>query len=138
MPYYAQLAANGTCCAVTETYGVIDAPHMIELPAYDTGLIGCVYDAATKTFAAPVPAVPAVPQTVSAFQAYSALTDFGYMPAVEQIMAHPDTPTKAKLAWQKARDFERDSETVLLLAGVLGISASELDKLFTYAATVKG
>lgn len=40
--YYAQLT-NGVVTAVTETSGIIDAPHMVEITSLDASLLGNTY-----------------------------------------------------------------------------------------------
>ncbi len=75
-----------------------------------------------------------VPQTVTRFQALAALHLAGKLTAVEAIMAAPETPTLAKLAWDNALSFERNSPTLLMLAGAIGMADADLDALFTEAA----
>lgn len=84
---------------------------------------------------APTLAAP-VPQTVTRFQALAALHLAGYLPAVEAIMAAPETPILAKLAWDNALSFERSSPTLASLAAVLGLTSQDLDDLFTAAAGI--
>ena len=79
---------------------------------------------------------PPVPSVVSKFQAKAALLHFGYLDAVEAIMANPATPAIAKLAWSEAQEFLRDSPTVAMMAGALGLTAAQVDDLFRFAATV--
>lgn len=85
----------------------------------------------------PVPAVPQVPQTVTRFQALAALHLAGHLPAVQAIMAAPETPVLAKLAWDNALSFERASPTLASLAQALGLSGSDLDALFIAAAQIE-
>lgn len=80
---------------------------------------------------------PSVPQTVTRFQALAALHLAGYLPAVEAIMAAPETPILDKLAFQNALSFERLSPTLARLAAVLGLTSQDLDNLFTTAAGIE-
>lgn len=57
MPYYAQLDQTRRVVAVTETAGPIDAPHMIERPAFDLELLGKIHNEETGEFEEP-PAPP--------------------------------------------------------------------------------
>ena len=47
---YAQINANGICYAVTQTAGPVDAPDMIERPAFDESLLGKRWNALTGAF----------------------------------------------------------------------------------------
>lgn len=75
-----------------------------------------------------------VPQSVTRFQALAALHLAGHLPAVQAIIAAPETPILAKLAWDNALSFERTSPTLLMLAGAIGMTDADLDALFTEAA----
>ena len=44
MPNYAQLNGNNIVTGVTQAAGIIDAAHMIEIPEYDTSLLGKKYE----------------------------------------------------------------------------------------------
>lgn len=83
------------------------------------------------------PPPPAVPQNVTRFQALAALHLAGKLTAVQAIMAAPETPILAKLAWDNALSFERNSPTLASLAAVLGMTDADLDALFTAAATIE-
>ena len=79
---------------------------------------------------------PVVPQTVTRFQALAALHLAGHLPAVEAIMAAPETDMMAKLAWANALSLERSSPLLNGLAGTLGLTSQDLDDLFTAAAGI--
>lgn len=79
---------------------------------------------------------PTVPQIVTRFQARAALHLAGLLPQVEGLMAHPDTPVLAKLAWADAQDFKRNSPTIAQMAAALGLTSEQLDALFTTAAGI--
>ena len=78
-----------------------------------------------------------VPQTVTRFQALAALHLAGKLTAVQAIMAAPETPMLAKLAWENALSFERSSPTLASLAAMLGMTDADLDALFTAAAQIE-
>lgn len=78
-----------------------------------------------------------VPTMVSAFQAYAALEAAGLLDAVKAYMERPDTPQIERLAFEKARDFKRDSPTLAKLAAVLGLSEAQLDDLFIQASKIE-
>lgn len=83
----------------------------------------------------PVP-VPVVPPVVSRFQARAALMLAGLLDDVEALMAAPDTPALAKLAWADAQEFERQSPTIAALAGAVGLTEQDIDALFITAAGI--
>ncbi len=83
------------------------------------------------------PLPPVVPTSVSRFQARAALHLSGMLETVESMMAHPDTPMLAKLAWQDATEFRRDSPTVAAMAAALGLTDEVLDQLFVQAGTIQ-
>ena len=79
---------------------------------------------------------PAVPQSVTRFQAKAALLGAGLLEQVEVYMALPDTPAVTKLAWTETQDFERASPTVAGLAALLGLTAGQVDALFVTASGI--
>lgn len=74
---------------------------------------------------------------ISRFQAIHALRQAGYLEAITQAMADPQTPTLAVDAWENALEFRRLSPTVQAFAGILGLTDAELDQLFELAATIE-
>lgn len=94
-----------------------------------------ITEAEADALRAPPP--PGVPQTVTRFQALAALHLAGRLTAVQAIMAAPETPVIAKLAWDNALSFERNSPTLLMLAAAIGMTSQDLDALFTQAATIE-
>lgn len=80
--------------------------------------------------------LPPVPESVSRFQARAALYQAGYLEQVNQMMQAEATPMMAKLAWQDAQEFRRDSALVQSMGAALGLSSSQLDDLFRLAATI--
>lgn len=89
------------------------------------------------SYVAPPPPPPVVPQSVTRFQALAALHLAGHLPAVQAIMADPETPVIAKLAWDNALSFERSSPTLASLAQAIGLTSQDLDDLFTMAASIE-
>lgn len=78
-----------------------------------------------------------VPKVVSRFQARVALFLAGLLDDVEAMMAAPETPALAKLAWADAQEFERASPTIAAMAGQIGLTDAQLDELFITAAGIK-
>jgi len=78
-----------------------------------------------------------VPTSVTRFQALAALEAFGMLDTVEAMMASPSMPKMARLAWQNALMFERNSPTATNLAAALSLSEQALDDLFRAAASVQ-
>jgi AraC-like DNA-binding protein len=83
------------------------------------------------------PQPPQIPQVVSRFQARAALHLAGLLDDVEAMMALPETPALAKLAWADAQEFKRNSPTVLAMSSALGMTEAQLDDLFTAAAGIE-
>jgi hypothetical protein len=84
----------------------------------------------------PIPPAP-VPQTVSRFQARAALHLAGLLEQVESLMQSPETDMLARLAWQDAQEFKRQSPTVLAMAAALSLDDEALDALFTTASGIE-
>lgn len=83
------------------------------------------------------PPLDGVPQVVTRFQARAALHLSGLLTTVESLMTDPQTDMLARLAWQDAQEFRRQSPTVLSMAGALGLTEQQLDDLFTTAAGIE-
>jgi len=73
---------------------------------------------------------------VSPFQARAALAEVGLLDAVEALMADPQTPAVARLAWRYAQEFPRTSPTIAAMAAALGLSEERVDALFEAAAGI--
>lgn len=93
-------------------------------------------DAGNKPEPYQPPPEPA-PQSVTRFQARAALHLAGLLPQVEALMGDPATDPLARIAWQDAQEFRRQSPTVLAMAQALGLSEQQLDQLFTTAASLE-
>lgn len=81
--------------------------------------------------------LPSAPQVVTRFQARAALHLAGLLTTVESLMTDPQTDMLARLAWQDAQEFRRQSPTVLSMAATLGLTDEQLDALFTTAAGIE-
>lgn len=110
-------------------YYQIDIQEGEPLPEWTKALTPCAVQA-------PV-AVVSVPPVVSRFQARAALHLAGLLDDVEAMMALPETPVLAKLAWADAQEFERGSPTIAALAGQIGLTEAQIDQLFMDAAGIK-
>ena len=90
---------------------------------------------------APEPGPP-VPQTVSRFQGREAMWqtphgDTTLFEAAEEVLADPDTPAMYRRAWDDLQEFRRDSEMLAAVAGMLGLTAAQIDALFVLAASIQ-
>ncbi len=83
------------------------------------------------------PPLDGVPQVVTRFQARAALHLAGLLTTVESLMTDPQTDMLARLAWQDAQEFRRQSPTVLSMGATLGLTDAQLDALFTTAAGIE-
>jgi hypothetical protein len=87
---------------------------------------------------APLP----VPKLVSRFQGREAMwqTPHGettLFEAAETAIRLPDTLPTYKRAWAELQEFRRDSEMLLAIAALLGLTPENLDALFILAASIK-
>jgi hypothetical protein len=76
-----------------------------------------------------------IPQVVTAAQAQIAITNAGYMSAVEAVIAA--APVTAQIAWAKATTFARPSPTIAAIASALGWTGAQVDALFIAAAAIE-
>ncbi|WAI82534.1 MULTISPECIES: hypothetical protein [Achromobacter] len=88
------------------------------------------------------PAPPLVPQVVSRFQGREAMWqtphgDTTLFEAAEVVLADPATPAMYRRAWDDLQEFRRDSEMLAAVAGVLGLTAAQIDALFILAASIQ-
>jgi hypothetical protein len=79
---------------------------------------------------------PAIPSVVTPYQARVALLTAGYMPQVEALMADPNVDPNAKIAWEYASGFYRDSPFISTLGAALGLTSEQIDVLFIAASQV--
>lgn len=87
---------------------------------------------------APEPPPPAIPNVVTMRQARLALLGAGKLQLVEAaIESLPEPPrTAAKIEWEYSQEVHRNKSFVQMLAQGLGLTETELDQLFTVAATL--
>ncbi|MDH0740227.1 hypothetical protein, partial [Achromobacter spanius] len=79
--------------------------------------------------------VPLIPENVSRFQGREAMWqtshgDVSLFEAAEAVLADPATPAMYRRAWDDLQEFRRDSEMLAAVAGVLGLTAAQIDALF--------
>lgn len=80
--------------------------------------------------------VPPRVKVVSAAQGGIALIRAGLMKAVQDAANDPTTPPQIKWAFDKASEWDRDSEAFNYLAAKAGISEAKRDELFASAALI--
>jgi len=90
---------------------------------------------------APTPA-PVVPPSVSRFQGREAMWqtphgDATLFEAAEAVINSPDTPATYRRAWADMQEFRRDSEMLAAIAGMLGLTAPQIDAVFILAASIQ-
>ena len=78
----------------------------------------------------------AIPHAVSPYQARVALYAAGLLSQVEALMADPETPEPARIAWEYATVFERTSPFIASLAPALSLTEEQIDALFLAASQV--
>lgn len=76
-----------------------------------------------------------VPQSVSMFQARTALRRAGLLAAVEAAVAASADP-EIQDAWEYGTELHRASRTVAALAAQIGLTDAQVDDLFRVAATI--
>lgn len=79
-----------------------------------------------------------IPSIVSMRQARLALLQSGLLSSVDAAIASLPSPQKeaAQIEWEYSQEVHRDKELVGMLAPALGLNESQLDDLFTLAATL--
>lgn len=89
-------------------------------------------------FVAPVPPVPVIPSEVSMRQARLALFQQGILNDVQPAIDGLSDPEKtvAQISWDYATTVQRDDDLVVALSGQLGLDDTDLDALFSLAATL--
>ncbi|WP_052711995.1 hypothetical protein [Paracidovorax citrulli] len=78
MRYYVQLSAQGAVVGVMSAPGPVEHDHVIEIPSYDDGLIGKVFDRENGQFVSPPSGgtdTPAQPRKVSRLAFLSRFSD---------------------------------------------------------------
>lgn len=83
----------------------------------------------------PVVPVNPVPQVVSKYQGCAALAEAGMLDGVEAYFASVSATAEEKLAWRTITEMRRTSPMTLKMAGLLGMTETQVDDLFILAAT---
>ena len=98
--------------------------------------VGWHWDGTTATDPnAPLPpTAPTVPQRVSPRQARLALVQAGLYAQVQQTIAA--APVATQVWWEFASVIERQNPLMLGIAAQLGLTAAQIDALFTSASTL--
>ena len=79
---------------------------------------------------------PAVPATVTRFQALATLAAGGWLDTVHVYIDALPRNNVQRLAFENATDWERTSPTVNAIAAMLGLSDAQVDDLFIAASQV--
>jgi len=85
------------------------------------------------------PIVPAIPQSVTMRQARLALLAAGMLDQVDTAIAAITDANQRKavqIEWEYSQTVDRGHQWVATLSGSLGLTAQQLDDLFTQAATL--
>ncbi len=80
---------------------------------------------------------PEVPHEITAYQARIALLDAGLLDDIDAQMSSLEVAPAAKIAWEYATVWLRDSVFIAELAPALGLSGAQIDALFIAAAQVE-
>lgn len=83
-----------------------------------------------------VPLSPAVPNSVTRFQAKAALSLAGKLAEADALLTRQDTHIIARLAWADALEFFRESPTVAAMSSALAMTSDEVDQLFITASGI--
>lgn len=125
---------------VVNTIEVVDLSHPVapgeSLIDGAVGGIGWAY--VGGQLLEPAPPAPAVPNTVSRYQALAALMQAGLLDAVTAWAHDPGTDPLHKLAFDTATEFARTSATLAAGATALGWTGEQLDALFVTASKIEG
>jgi hypothetical protein len=97
---------------------------------------GWLFDGSSFTDPRPLPS--SAPQSVTMRQARMALLAAGKLSQVESAIDALPEPnrTAARIEWEYSNEVQRGNSFVALLGAALSMSESELDALFTQAATL--
>lgn len=112
---------------------------------FNESMTGEEKDAVLAVYAAhdpETPAPPSVPMVVSRFQGREAMWqtphgEVSLFEAAEAVLADPATPAMYRRAWDDLQEFRRDSEMLAAIAGMLGLTAAQIDALFILAASIR-
>ena len=82
------------------------------------------------------PYIRIVPPFITRFQARAALYQAGLLDDVNAMMSNQETDPIARLAWEDAQEFRRNSPTISAMAPALGLTESQVDDLFVFGSTI--
>lgn len=83
------------------------------------------------------PPAPAVPQSVTPVQAFTALDQVGKLAPLLAYLDAPDTPPLVRAVVMGATEWRRGSLLLMAVAIVLGLTPAEVDALFSAAALIE-
>lgn len=95
-----------------------------------------ISDAEAAALQAPPPA-PAIPQSVTAAQAFAALDQAGKLAPLLAYLDAPDTPPLVRAVVMGATEWRHDSLMLISAAIVLGLTPAQVDDLFQVAQTIE-
>ena len=78
-----------------------------------------------------------IPQEVSYFQGCAALMQAGYLDGINAYMEAADTDPFEKLAWKSITVIRRQSAMISKVGALFGMTESQIDDLFCFAATIQ-
>ena len=86
----------------------------------------------------PLPQPIPIPNTVSMRQARLALFQQGKLDQVQPLIDAMTEPAKTttQISWDYAQNVQRDDDLVVQLSAAMGLTSTDLDALFTLAATL--
>lgn len=142
-----QAQSDGTFTPITqEFYGIVSAIPEFYTKDDGAGLDGqrrrpVILKGTDKAVAAYLAeqAKPKVPKSVTSRQGVEALIRTGGIDKVQPAIDAIKDSTERAIAqnfWDKSNAFERDNKTLIALSGAIGMTAKDLDALFSYAATL--
>lgn len=110
----------------------------VAAPAYDPQLAGCYWRGTAWEVVPVVPAVAAVPESVTMRQARLALLGAGLLAQVNAAVANiPGAEGDAvRIEWEFSSTVERNRPLALSLIAALGLTDAQLDDLFRQAAAL--
>jgi hypothetical protein len=121
---------------LTHTANIIRVSDGAFIPADVKNTDYAAYTAWVSSGGTPTPADPiavVIPDVVTPLQARRALAAAGLLPAVNTAVAAASVDTQ--LAWEFATAVHRNDPIIAALSATLGMSSTQVDALFTQAAT---
>jgi hypothetical protein len=134
MKYIAQ--PNGTYTAFDEASDAYAALQALPVDRRPTFLSATSEE--VKAYLA-AQAEAAKPKSITARQAHEALIRKGLRDNIVNAITGIPDPVEQALAdnwFQRSNTFERNNETLVSIAGAIGLTSNDVDNLFAYAATL--